>query len=193
MILVAGCAASRLPAQRFAGEPYDLQQRGSRISGHVCGMDLVLDAQSRGDGVRLSGFADGRYPIELTAAPRASGLAMQGRIGTQAGDSTVDLILSPTDLSGRVGFRYFDLHATTGDALGGSMRIAGAIDPSDAVIAGRGRLVTMPPEAQAALVPALLQCNVQRIGRWGRSTLLVRVGGPAGALPHQSSALYTHD
>ncbi len=73
------------------------------------------------------------------------------------------------------------------------MLIAGAIEPADAVLQGRAALAALPLDTQAALVPTLLTCNVQRIGRWGRSSLMVRVGGPGGALPHQSSSVYTHD
>lgn len=192
LLLTAGCATAG-PAVHYSGEPFDLRQQPGRITGQVCGMDLVLNTQQQDGGVRLNGFIDGRFPVELRAYDDADGRRLQGSLGSSAGNAAVDVTLSPVALSGRVGFRYFDLHATTGDTLAGTMRVAGAIEPADAVIAGRGQLATMSPAAQAALVPTLLQCNVQRVGRWGRSALTVRVGGPSGALPHQSSALYTHD
>jgi hypothetical protein len=195
LLLAAGCASAVAggPAVRYAGEPFDLEQRPGRISGQVCGMDVNLDVQERPGDVRLTGFVDGQFSVELRAHDEADGRHLDGRIGASAGDSVVDLKLTPTTLSGRVGFRHFELGATNADTLAGTMRIAGAQDPSDATVAGRSRLAALSPAVQAALLPTLLQCNVQRVGQWGRSSLLVRVGGPAGALPHQSSALYTHD
>lgn len=193
VLLGAGCATSGQPAARFTGEPFDLQARGGRLAGQVCGMDLTLDVARRGDdAVELTGFADGRFPIHLAVQARGGTRAITGALGTQAGDAAVDLRLGAGGLEGRVGFRHFTLRPD-GDTLSGTMLIAGAIDPSDAVLEGRAQLDAMPLDAQAALVPALLSCNVQPVGRWGRSSLLVRVGGPAGALPHQSSSVYTHD
>jgi hypothetical protein len=200
LAVIAGCAgcatAPSGPAVHYAGEPFDLEQRPGRISGQVCGMDLMLDVQERAGDVQLTGFIDGRVAVELNAKDEADGRRVTGRIGNNAGSSAVDVKLTPVALTGRVGFRHFDLHAspTPGDdTLAGTMRIAGAQDPAEARIDGRSKLVALSPAVQAALVPTLLECNVQRIGQWGRSSLLVRVGGPAGALPHESSALYTHD
>lgn len=156
-------------------------------------MDLLLDVEERGGNVQLVGFIDGNMAVELNAKDEADGRHVTGRIGAAAGDSAVDVKLTPTTLSGRVGFRYFDLHGTHDDTLAGTMRIAGAQDLAQATVEGRAQLAALAPAVQAALVPTLLECNVQRIGQWGRSSLLVRVGGPAGALPHESSALYTHD
>jgi hypothetical protein len=188
----AGGAGSRQPAAHYAGEPFDLSQRGNRITGQVCGMDLDLDVSHHGDAVELSGFIDGRLPVHLSARPDIGGRAITGALGTSAGNAAVDLRLGGDTLGGRVGFRRFDLRAH-GDELTGTMQIAGAIEPSDAVLEGRAQLAALPLDTQAALVPTLLSCNVQPIGRWGRSSLMVRVGGPAGALPHQSSSVYTHD
>ncbi len=193
-LFVVGCAGagSLQPTVHYGGEPFDLAQRGNRISGQVCGMDLTLDVAHQGDSVELSGFIDGRLPVHLSARRDAGGHAITGALGTSTGNAAVDLRLGSDSLGGRVGFRRFDLRAH-GDELAGTMQIAGAIEPSDAVLEGRAQLASLPLETQAALVPALLSCNVQPIGRWGRSSLMVRVGGPAGALPHQSSSVYTHD
>jgi hypothetical protein len=193
-LFLVGCAGagSRQPATHYAGEPFDLSQRGDRITGQVCGMDLDLAVSHQGDAVELSGFIDGRLPVHLSARPDVGGRAITGGLGTSAGNAAVDLRLGGDSLDGRVGFRRFDLRAH-GDELTGTMQIAGAIEPSDAVLQGRAQLAALPLDTQAALVPTLLSCNVQPIGRWGRSSLMVRVGGPAGALPHQSSSVYTHD
>lgn len=192
LVVVAGCAGSQQPAVHYAGEPFDLSVRGSRITGQVCGMDLTLDVTHVAGAVELTGFVDGRYPVHLSAHPGPGVHAIQGGLGTSAGDAAVDLRLHPDALEGRVGFRRFDLRAQ-GDELTGTMQIAGSIEPSDAVVGGLAQLSSLPLETQAALVPALLSCNVQKVGRWGRSSLFVRVGGPGGALPHQSSSVYTHD
>jgi hypothetical protein len=194
LFLVGGCAgsASRQPVAHYAGEPFDLQARGDRITGQVCGMDLTLDVTHAGDAVELTGFIDGRFPVHLAARPDIAGRAITGGLGTRAGDAAVDLRLGADKLDGRVGFRHFDLTAR-GDELSGTMQVAGAIEPSEAVVAGRTQLAALPLATQAALVPTLLSCNVQPVGRWGRSSLMVRVGGPGGALPHQSSSVYTRD
>lgn len=195
-LLAAGCAGSSAkgPVAHYAGEPFELQRGAGRITGQVCGMDLTLDVADLGDrkGVSLTGFADGRFPVHLVARRDLGKTYITGGLGSRAGDAAVNLTLTPTALEGRVGWRNFQLDAN-GDALQGSMQIAGAIEPASATLAGRRELASMPPAAQAALVPALLTCNVQPIGRWGRSSLQVRVGGPAGALPHGSSSLYTRD
>lgn len=193
----AGCAtAPSGPAVHYAGQPFDLEQRPGRISGQVCGMDLMLDVQERPGSVQLTGFIDGSVSVELATHDEGDGRHVTGRIGSNAGASAVDVKLTPVALTGRVGFRYFDLHASTDpadDTLAGTMRISGAQDPGEAIVEGRSKLTALSPAVQAALVPTLLECNVQRIGQWRRSSLQVRVGGPPGALPHQSSALYTHD
>jgi hypothetical protein len=190
-LLLAGCASTGQPATHYAGEPFDLATHGNRVSGQVCGMDVDLDVQRQGDAVALSGFLDGKFPVHLTARPVAGGLGISGALGTAAGESAVDLRVADDQLDGRVGFRKFALHAD-GDTLTGTMQIPNAINPPDAVLEGRAQLATLPVEAKAALVPTLLTCNVQPVGSWGKSELMVRVGGPAGALPHQSSSLYVH-
>jgi len=194
LFVVAGCAgsSSRGPAVHYSGEPFDLAARGSRITGQVCGMDLDVDVVRQGDGVALSGFLDGKFPVHLQARPEGNGAAITGALGTAAGESAVDLRVAADQLDGRVGFRKFDLRAN-GDTLTGPMQIPNAIEPPVAVLEGRAQLASLPLDAKAALVPALLTCNVQPQGKWGKSELLVRVGGPAGALPHQSSSLYTRD
>jgi hypothetical protein len=193
-LLAAGCATagSSQPAVHFAGEPFDLAQRGDRFVGQVCGMDLALDVTRRGDSVTLSGFLDGQHPVHLTARADGDAHVITGALGTEAGDAAIDLRVGGDKLDGRVGFRTFTLRAHD-DELAGTMQIAGSIEPSDASLEGRATLAAMPLEAQAALLPSLLTCNVQRVGTWGRSSLVVRVGGPAGALPHQSSSVYTKD
>ena len=194
-LFLVGCAGagSRQPATHYAGEPFDLEQHGSRITGQVCGMDLTLDQQPTQDGsVALVGFLAGRFPVQLSARSDGDTRVITGGLGTRAGDAVVDLRLQPQSLDGRLGFRRFQL-AAAGDTLAGTMQVAGAIEPSEAVVDGRAQLASLPLETQAALVPALLSCNVQRVGHYGRSSLMVKVGGPAGALPHQSSSVYTGD
>lgn len=193
-LLLGGCAgaAPRQPAVHYSGEPFDLVQHDDRITGQVCGMDLDLAVSRRGDSVELSGFIDGKLPVHLSQRLELGVRTITGALGTSAGNAAVELRLGAGALDGRVGFRRFDLRAH-GDELTGTMQIAGAIEPSEAVVAGRSQLAQLPPETQAALVPTLLSCDVPPIGRWGRSSLIVRVGGPAGALPHQTSSVYTHD
>jgi hypothetical protein len=194
-LAIGGCATTsggHGPVTRVAGEPFALTDHGNRITGQVCGMDVDLDVKQEANGVALNGFLDGKFPVHLTARDEGGYRAISGGLGTSAGDAAVELRVHPDALDGRVGFRRFDLRAAD-DKLAGTMQIAGAIEPSDAVLEGRTQLASLPIDTQAALVPTLLTCNVQKVGRWGRSSLFVRVGGPPGALPHQSSSVYTRD
>jgi hypothetical protein len=195
VLFAAGCAhtSGQQPSAHWAGQPFDLEQRGSRITGQVCGMDLTLDEQPTEDGsLALTGFIDGRFPVHLAARSDGDTRIITGGLGTRAGSAVVDVQLRPESLDGRLGFRRFQL-AANGDSLAGTMQVSGAIEPSEAVVDGRAQLASMPLATQAALIPALLSCNVQRVGHYGRSSLVVKVGGPAGALPHQSSSVYTGD
>lgn len=194
LVVLGGCATagSRGPVTRVAGEPFELAARGSRITGQVCGMDVDLDVKREGDHVALSGFLDGKFPVHLDARADGDGRVITGGLGTAAGESAVELHVRPDALDGRVGFRRFTLRAA-GDTLAGTMQIPNAIEPSETVLEGRAQLASLPLDTAAALVPTLLTCNVQPVGRWGKSSLMVRVGGPAGALPHQSSSLYLHE
>ena len=192
VVFAAGCATASGPATHYSGEPFELAARPSRISGQVCGMDLDVDVTRSGDGVALSGFLDGKFPVHLSAHPVGGGVAIDGALGTTAGQSAVELRVAADELDGRVGYRSFELRAN-GDTLAGTMQIPDAVERPEVTLEGRAQLAALPMEAQAALLPALLTCNVQTQGKWGRSELVVRVGGPAGALPHQSSALYSHE
>lgn len=186
-----GCAAAG-PTTRYSGEPFELAAQPSRITGQVCGMDLDVDVTHRGDGVTLTGFLDGELPVNLSARPLDGGVGITGALGTSAGQAAVELRVAADALDGRVGFRKFDLHAA-GDALVGTMQLPDAIEPPGVTVDGRAQLMSLPIETKAALVPALLSCYVETQGKFGRTELDVRVGGPAGALPHQSSALYSHE
>ncbi len=192
-VLIAGCATTAAgPTTHYAGEPFDLAARPGRITGQVCGMDLDVDVKRDGDAVALTGFLDGKFPVNLSARPLGRGLGITGALGTAAGQAAVDLRVAADQLDGRVGFRKFDLH-DSGDTLVGTMQIPDAIEPPGVTVEGRAQLMSLPVDTQAALLPALLSCYVETQGKFGRNELVVRIGGPAGALPHQSSALYSHD
>jgi len=195
-LFFCGCATTGTgggPVTQVAGEPFALSARNDRITGQVCGMDVTLDVRRNADGgVALNGFLDGRFPVHLAAHDEGAARVITGALGTRAGESAVELRVRPDALDGRVGFRRFDLRAE-GDKLAGTMQIPNAIEPSETVLDGRAQLASLPLDTQAALVPTLLTCNVQPVGRWGRTSLFVRVGGPAGALPHQSSSLYQRE
>jgi hypothetical protein len=197
-LAASGCAGSahESPAAHYAGEPFDLTARGDRISGEVCGMDLDLFVvalswdEGATLGVELTGFIDGQIPVHLRQ--EAGDGLIKGSIGTSAGDAAVELRLTRERLVGRVGFRRFDLRAR-GDDFVGTMQIGDAIERSDVLVQDGKKLHALSMGEQVALLPTLLTCNVQPVGRWGKSSLTVRIGGPAGALPHQSSSVYTHD
>jgi hypothetical protein len=191
--LVAGCASG--PATRsateYGGEPFDLRAEPNRITGQVCGMDLDYSVERRDDGVQLTGFIDAHYPTQVHICECNGQRVIEGALGNDVGNATVDLVLTGDKLDGRVGWRYFGLRAR-GDELYGPVHIAGVANATEVLLAGRDQLQRLPAEVQGALLPSLLSCNLQPIGRFNRSALQVRIGGPPGALPHQSSALYTH-
>jgi hypothetical protein len=163
-----------------------------RVTGEACGVGFNYDVHRRGpDRLELGGFLDGNLPsrIELRMAPNQHHLA--GALGTSAGDAVVDLQLTEFELSGRVGWRRFELRSE-GDTLQGPMQIAGAAEPGSALVRGRAALWTLPPAEQAAVLPLLLTCYVPRIGLQSLGRLEVGVGGPEGYLPAGSSAVYSH-
>ena len=69
---------------------------------------------------------------------------------------TVDLSVSPSLLRGRLGQRFFDLHATKDDTYEGQVKISGWTYPF--TVKGRSRLWTMPAADQAAILPLMLTC-----------------------------------
>lgn len=177
-----GAAGRRTTPITTTGRPFSVRQSGDRITGQVCGLDIDYGVQRLGDRLRLSGFLDGRVPSQLEVRDEGGERVISGALGTRAGSAAVELHLRPDRLSGRVGFRRFDL-VRRGDLLSGSLRMAGTHEPTTATLYGAPALQALRPEAQGAILPGLLTCYVARIGNFGRSALVVGFGGPAGADP----------
>ncbi len=203
--ILAGCASSpqQTPSAlstEYTGRPFVVRHTGprfagpatssgGRITGQVCGVDITYEVTHKDGRVRLTGFLDGHIPSQLTVEERDGERVVSGALGTRPGTAAVDLHLYPGRLTGRVGFRRFDL-VQQGDQLLGELRMAGTDEPTTATINGLHVMQGLSPADQAAILPTLLTCYVARIGNFGRSPLVVGFGGPPGADPHGSSSLY---
>ena len=87
----------------FVGRPYDikhsnahpqpggpssgLKDDGGHISGHVCGLDLLLDVSHQGDHLTLEGFADSAASVHLEVKDEKGFRRFVGTLGTSAGSS----------------------------------------------------------------------------------------------------------
>src|SRR5689334_16808362 len=131
-LAAAGCAASGpVRALAFQGQPFSLRHddaplsraaAGGRITGRVCGMDLIYEVSPRGAGAMLQGFIDGQIGTLLEVKDVDGARSIEGYLGRSAGASTVELRLAGDRVAGRVGWRRFDLRAA-GDRYQGVVKI----------------------------------------------------------------------
>jgi hypothetical protein len=122
-------------------EVSDREEAGGRvrtIEGNIGSEDLPEFSSAGGDPKTVMRNATAAARLALT--PRHHG---------------VELRISRDRISGRVGFREFDLHAQ-GDTYFGTMLFSGYKLPFR--LRGRGSLWTMPPADQAAILPFVLTC-----------------------------------
>src|SRR5207244_1025443 len=73
------------------GPSSGLKDDGGHISGHVCGLDLLLDVRHQGDHVTLDGFVDSAASAHLEVKDEQGFRHFTGNLGTAAGASMVDL------------------------------------------------------------------------------------------------------
>jgi hypothetical protein len=187
LVAAAGCATSgssqmsqSATAQRFTGDPYDIYDHGSRITGSVCGLNVEYSVSRSSDGaVRLSGFSDSRRPVNIEVKDEGDGRRVTGSLGTRVGVGEVDLFVSNDRIQGRSGVRSFDL-AARGDELQGSMTALNTQGAVYAAVAGRGALTQLPDAAVGAILPPLLNCSAPFGKPSLRPSMTVRIGGPAG-------------
>lgn len=138
---------------------------GGRITGRICGGDVVYDVWHAGRTDYVTGFISRssvstiNHPVKLILEDTEAGRTIEG----VAGQVRVDLRLTPERIEGliRLPFydRRFDLHAE-GDDLVGTVSLADA-QLSPIRVRGRSALWAMPPAAQAALLPPMLTCNME--------------------------------
>lgn len=200
LILAAGCAPTtavvdgkavpRLDMD-FVGQPFvirvsgahprpgspsgGLRDFGGRISGNICGLDVTYDVQHEGTRTRLTGFVDEKQTDSRLEVRDVEGVSRQitGTLDTET-FTAVNLDLRKNAIRGNVGLRQYDL-GRDGDRYIGSLKVAGLT--TTAVINGAQDLWTLPPAAQAVVLPALLSCNGDELEGNKRGQLIVGFGG----------------
>jgi hypothetical protein len=167
---------------------------GGRISGNVCGIDVVYDVEHRGDVTRLTGFID-NGAFESTFEVRDVDELARVITGNLArGIFGVSVELRVDRLRGAVGLRSFDLRRS-GDVYAGSVDYTSgsrAGNRSRATIEVRGAeaLWSLPPSAQAAVLPALLSCYGDELEDKLQPKIVVGFGGRQTWESAHVSALY---
>jgi hypothetical protein len=195
LLTLAGCATATPVAERseqhFTGRPYDISDKGRRITGLVCGVSVDYSVGTRGNSTVLEGFLGGTRStpafVEIAATP--TGQHITGSLSNRAGVGEVDLYVDANGIKGRSGLRSFDLRAD-GDAFAGKMSALNTLMPVMAIVGGRSELSRMPGADMAAILPPLLNCSAP-IGRVGvRGGMIVSIGGPAGYDTRESNELH---
>jgi hypothetical protein len=180
-----GCATTGTrTTQRFTGNPYDVKDEGSRITGLVCGVAVDYTVDHMGPRTVLGGF--GRA-ARLEVTTKDGERHIVGTLGTHVGADEVDLRVTGDHLVGRAGLRDFNL-AADGDRFAGTMTTLHVQGAAEATVDGRSLLAQMPDEAMAAVLPTLLNCD-RGLGRQIlQPPLAVRIGGAPGYEPREANS-----
>ena len=200
LLLVCGCAPSmayvdgkQVPRldMDFVGQPFvvrvsaahpkpgspsgGLRDNGGRISGNICGLDVTYDVSHEGDKTRLTGFVDEKQTDSRLEVRDVEGVSRQitGTLDSESG-TAVNLDLRKNAIRGNIGLRQFDL-GRDGDRYIGSLKVANIT--TSATINGAEDLWTLPPAAQAVVLPALLTCYGDELEQNKRGALIVGFGG----------------
>ena len=160
------------------GASTGLRDAGGGIKGRVCGANVNLEVEHKGDGVQLVGTVDGEFTMQLWAEDKAGVLTITGSLATQV----VNLRLGRDGLLGYVGRFPYEL-LREGDRLVRRIRVNnGAVRTYE--IPGFQDLLAMPPADQAALLPLFLDCTLE--SAWLRDNNVAdkfRFGGPGADAP----------
>lgn len=165
-----------------------LRDFGGRISGNVCGLELTYDVQHDGDHTRLTGFVDDGATQSNLDVRDVQGVSRQINGSLDSKGGAVSLDLRKNHITGNVGLRVFAL-VRQGDRYIGSMRITQSL-VTTATINGADELWTLPPAAQAAVLPSLLTCYGDELEDKQRGSLVVGFGGHQTWEGKHVSALY---
>ena len=167
-----------------------LRDFGGRISGNICGLDVTYDVQHEGDKTRLTGFVDEKQVdsrIEVRDVEHVS-RQITGTLDSESG-TAINLDLRKNAIHGNVGLRQFDLgFDRAGDRYIGSVKVAGIT--TSATVNGASDLWTLPPAAQAVVLPALLTCYGDELEQNKRGALVVGFGGRQTWEGKHVSAIY---
>jgi hypothetical protein len=211
--LVAGCAPSTVQIDGktvprldmdFVGQPFvvrmsaahprpgspsgGLRGFGGRISGNICGLDVTYDVQHDGDHTHLTGFVDEKQTDSRLDLKDVNGVSRQisGTLDTESGTG-VSLDLRKNSIRGSVGLRVFDL-GRDGDRYIGWVKVANIT--TSATINGADDLWTLPPAAQAVVLPALLTCYGEELEENKQGALIIGFGGRQTWEGKHVSAIY---
>jgi hypothetical protein len=202
LVLAAGCAPTTAivdgkPVARldldYVGQPFvirmsgahpkpgspsgGLRDFGGRISGNICGLEVTYDVQHEGDKTRLTGFIDEKQTDSHLEVKDVENVSRQidGTLDSESGTG-VHLDLRKNAIRGIVGLRSFDLGLDrANDRYIGSVKVANIT--TAATINGAADLWTLPPAAQAVVLPALLSCYGDELEDNKRGALIVGFGG----------------
>jgi hypothetical protein len=165
-----------------------LRDFGGRISGNVCGLDVTYDVQHEGTRTRLTGFVDEKQTDSRLEVRDVDGVSRQitGSLDSESG-TAVNLDVRKNAIRGNIGLRTFDL-GRDGDRYIGSVNVVGIT--TSATINGADDLWTLPPAAQAVVLPALLTCYGDELEQNKRGALVVGFGGRQTWEGKRVSAIY---
>ncbi|MCA1662840.1 MAG: hypothetical protein LC659_00935 [Myxococcales bacterium] len=213
LLLLSGCAptsavvdgksVARLDMD-FVGQPFvvrvsaahpkpgspsgGLRDFGGRISGNICGLDVTYDVQHEGTRTRLTGFVDEKQTDSRLEVRDVDGVSRQisGSLDSESG-TAVNLDVRKNAIRGNIGLRTFDL-GRDGDRYIGSVKVVGMT--TAATINGADDLWTLPPAAQAVVLPALLTCYGDELEQNKRGAFVVGFGGRQTWEGKHVSAIY---
>jgi hypothetical protein len=153
-----------------------LRDFGGRVSGNICGLDVTFDIQHEGDHTHLTGFIDENQLESRLDVKDVQGVSREISGTLDSRGSGVNLDVRKNAIRGNVGLRQFDLGLDKEhDRYIGSVKITNMT--TSATINGASDLWTLPPAAQAAVLPALLSCYGDELEANKRGALVVGFGG----------------
>jgi hypothetical protein len=201
-VVVAGKTVQRLDLD-YIGQPFvvrvssahpdpgspsgGLRGFGGRVSGNVCGLEITYDVQHEGGRTRLTGFIDdGAFESSIEVRDAGVSRMISGRLTDHGGGVSIDL--RKNHVFGNVGSRVFAL-ARKDNQYVGSVKITERLTAA-ATINGADELWTLPPAAQAAVLPTLLTCYGDELEGSLRGSLIVGFGGRQTWEGKHVSAIY---
>jgi hypothetical protein len=211
--VAVGCAGPRTvmidgrevqrPAYQFSGQPFTVKHEsaypqagdpssglragGGSIRGRVCGMNLDLDVDHKGDHVQLVGSIDNRAPFAVDVRGGSSALHFTGNLSGLG----VDFVADESKIEGHVGLRVFSLDREN-DGYQGFMHVPGLLGDGrmGIMIRGAAALWKMPAADIGAVLPALITCDGFRRKRIV-SAVQVGIGGTLTDAPPESSSVFS--
>ena len=191
----------------FTGQPYTVMHKnahpmpggpssgvvasGGAILGRICGVDINYDVKHKGDHIFINGVVSGstsQYNANITVRDVNGVRLITGDFGAQAGYGAIDLQVTDTEITGRVGRRRFKLKAE-GDQLVGHLNWSSDHE-APVQVNGYAAMRELPPADLAAILPPLLTCNGREIERLGQGGLTVGFGGAPTSDPSETSSIY---